>query len=371
MTARRIAATGIACCLFFSLESGAQDIEVDDFDLGDHWVDDDAEGGWFSPFGPILTERSGSFRLDLSAGTGLYDVEQAASSSVEAEPTRWRLTQDYYAFATLQVPIDRLFTSIGRLEPPPTRADTDIRLAQNVPVEERAPEVATSPEAPDRASGASDEGEEPPPDSQPRAERGKDGLSSSAVGAQALSPPVVRAVVREIAERVGAPLIGAERRLKSLVRRSRWSGLSPELRLRGVLGFDRTTSTEESVGIYPGDTTVRGARDSLAEVRLTFRLDRLVLGDGEDSLERQRIDLEEEQRKLLMRALEVFSKWRLAEARLEDASLPPDEHLEAVVDAESAMLELHLMTDGWFEGRESINRVANSLPDVRGTVARD
>lgn len=293
-------------------------------------------------------------------------MDDRAGSDATSEE-RWSRSQDYYAFATLQVPIDDLLGNRRRpLVPPRIDAD-EVRLARNDEQEEDLDIVSPN------ASSERAERDEPNAGERPGAlslsEDSHDPDESTPEDEQSIEPPrpspaLVRAVVREIAERVGTPLRGAELRLKSLVRRSRWSGLSPELRLRGVLGFDRTTSTEETVGIYPGDTTVRGARDSLAEVRLTFRLDRLVLGDGEDSLERQRIELEEERRELVEEALELFSTWRLAQAKSEDPSLPPDESLEALVDAESAALQLHLMTGGWFAGTESIDEVARRMPDL-------
>jgi hypothetical protein len=139
--------------------------------------------------------------------------------------------------------------------------------------------------------------------------------------------------------------------------------------LRGVLGFDRATSTEESVGIYPGDTTVRGGRDSLAEVRLTFRLDRLVLGDGEASLERQRTELLEDRRKLIRDALDVFSDWRRSSVRARDVSLPPDERVDATIDAERALSELYLLTDGWFQGEVTVRKIARDVPSSGRTAS--
>src|SRR5690606_12081953 len=177
-----------------------------------------------------------------------------------------------------------------------------------------------------------------------------------------LSPELVFLVSRQIAAHVGGAEQAVDQRLQSLVRRSRYSGLSPELRMRGVLGFDRTTSTKDSVGIYPGDTTTRGARDSLAEVRLTFRLDRLVLGDKEDSIERQRIQLVTNRRKMVAEAVDLFMQWRLSSVRATDESLPPDDRLRAQVQAEANLAQLHLLTGGWFQGERTLRELATDLP---------
>ncbi len=369
MTKRGFVAIGAVFGLLFPLEALAQETPIDEFDLGDSWVDGEGEGGWFTPWGPAFTRSSGSFRLDLSAGTSLESRQTDSESNAGKPAGRWSRSRDYYALATLQVPLDRILSSdstqrslrtVGN-EPRLARRgpDAEETLVGSLPA--RKPEERSSGQGESRQTEQGGVREEEPPSESQVAEE----LPRPSAESDSLTPTLVLALAREIAERVGEPLDGAKRRLKSLIRRSRWSGLSPEMRVRGVLGFDRTTSTEETVGIYPGDTTVRGARDSLAEVRLTFRLDRLVLGDGEDSIERQHIDLEQERRKLVHQALEMFSKWRLAEARSADPSLPPDESLQARVDAEAAMIELHLMTGGWFQGRKSVLALARGLPDVR------
>lgn len=395
MSIRAFAASWSVLLLLLSRSGLAQSADVDEFDLGNEWVDSGNEGGWFAPWTPLLTPDTGTIRLDLSGGIGIDRSQRARPDVLDSGHARRSARQDYYALATLEVPLDRLFPG-GRASSRGSwgsRKDEQQLLAQY---------EMDEPEG--RSRGAADAGvgsslldvpssrtnephavKEGSPDAPPdRAETDAETGPHGENGAAAYDSPSAQGrddvamddpqqlfpsdettqVAREIAGRVAAALDGADGRMRSLIRRSRWSGLSPELRLRGVLGFDRATSREESVGIYAGDTTVRGGRDSLAEVRLTFRLDRLVLGDGESTLERQRIELAKDRRKLIKEALDLFSDWRLSHVRAQDVSLSPDERLVALIDAESALAELHLLTDGWFQGIKTLRQLARESPNA-------
>ncbi len=342
--------------LCWAQESPQAEVTSDEFDWGDLWVDEGQEGGWYAPFTPLIVEDVRSIRLDVSGGTSLSLKRDAVAPSALNETATARQQNEYYALATLQIPFDSLlaFRSVGAKEPL-LAPDEDEGTASDVDRKHDAFSAPTS--ARDKKSI---EGEHLPEVSSAGTERAPspEADEDDEIISSALEREVLVRVVREIADRVGASFEAADRRLKSLSRRSRWSGLSPELRLRGVLGFDRATSTEESVGAYPGDTTVRGGRDSLAEARLTFRLDRLVLGDGESALERQRLQLESDRFERVEEALEVFAAWRLATARSSDPSLSPDEILESTVEAEAALARLHLLTSGWFEGEETLRTLA-------------
>lgn len=151
-----------------------------------------------------------------------------------------------------------------------------------------------------------------------------------------------------------APGDNQRQRYDSLIRRSRSSGLMPELRLRGVAGFDRTTSAEEAVGIYPGETTTRGGRDSLLEARLTFRLDRLIFGDQEGSLERQRAAFIAERARRAESAVEAALDWLWATERSLDSSLFDDERTKWIQKASAALVRLHELTFGWFVGSQTL-----------------
>lgn len=263
--------------------------------------------------------------------------------------------REVYALATLQVPFEMLAAAPGQ------------KVRSRILARNEA--AASSPEAdPGEADGklggeSSDEGVKAIRDSAAPASTAEPAAPTSFSSTDNDEPAEAHARVdsrgylrlaRELAARVTTGRETGDRRLRSLTRRSRWSGLVPELRLRGVLGFDRTTSMEDATGIYPGETTVRGGSDSLAEARLTFHLDRLVLGDGEASLERQREQRDEGHRKRVTEALDLLVAWRIATARADDQTLLPEERVDHELEAEAALVHLHLLTGGWFRGRETL-----------------
>lgn len=137
--------------------------------------------------------------------------------------------------------------------------------------------------------------------------------------------------------------------------RSRWSGLSPELRLRGATGIDQTRSTD-SAGVVPGEETLRDASDSLVEVRLTFHLERLLYSGQEVALERARQQLLADRVELHATVARELLSYRRALRRLDEEELLDEDRAEAEFDAERARLTLFLLTDGWFRGRETVRR---------------
>lgn len=152
-----------------------------------------------------------------------------------------------------------------------------------------------------------------------------------------------------------AGLDASLRRLAVLGQRSRWSGLSPELRLRGATGIDQTRSTD-SAGIVPGEETLRDASDSLVEVRLTFHLERLLYSGQEVALERARQQLMADRVELRAALGRELLTYRHAVRRLHDEELLEEDRADAEFDAERARLALFLLTDGWFRGEETVRR---------------
>lgn len=150
-------------------------------------------------------------------------------------------------------------------------------------------------------------------------------------------------------------------RLGRLTRRSRVSGLLPEVRLRGVWGADRTISAEEATGIYDGDTTRRGGQDTLVEGRLTFHLERLVLGASEVSLERQRQQLARERRGFIEDAVDAVARWFHLARRLARSEEPLEARIDAAEELSLALARAHLLTLGWFEGHRTLKQLGIAL----------
>lgn len=156
----------------------------------------------------------------------------------------------------------------------------------------------------------------------------------------------VRELVRRAVAASGLPR--EDEHLGDLAHRARWAGLAPELRLRGAMGLGQSTSLA-GTGILPGDTTQRGTSDAIGEVRLTFRLSRLVFDDTESGLARMRLQLLAARQKRVEDALDLYLSWLEAERKRRKSSAEDEEEtLEATVRAEAAALRLDVLTGGWF-----------------------
>lgn len=153
-----------------------------------------------------------------------------------------------------------------------------------------------------------------------------------------------------------------KRRYRGLVRRSRRSGWVPELRLRGVLGFDRATSQQDINSLYPGEVNTRGARDSLLEARLLFRLDRLVLGAQEPSLQRILSQLEKEREERRRDCAQALIDWISARRSASDPQNIPQETARWESEAQRALAEAYLLTDGWFLGEATLRKLGIGIP---------
>lgn len=160
-----------------------------------------------------------------------------------------------------------------------------------------------------------------------------------------LTPALLREVVRRALRAGGFDV--EEQRLEDMRSRARLSGLFPELRLRGALGVDQTTSLA-GAGLYPGDLTTRDGLDSAAEVRLTFRLNRLIYDDVEPGLARLRLQIAGARQKLVDRTLDWLFLWERHDRTSREPELDVEARLDAELRASEAALRLHELTGGWF-----------------------
>ena len=341
----KISRTGAAMGVFLWAMVGAQPLHAQEDSSGPEvwgplW-EPAWEGGWFTQASP--------FTLDVSLGRRTKSTSSRASGVPAA---RAQTGADVYAVARLSLPWET-FLPQARVQLPVSQVPTPDPLRDERVVEEHFLEKAGA----EKVSTSDAPGEQVSSDADVSsglelAGRATEDSDAGAEEPASDSRSALLVLLRAVVERVkNAPAqMTANARLASLISRSRTSGLVPELRLRGVYGFDQTTSLEDTAGLYPGDTTTRGGHDSLLEARLTFRLDRLVLGDSETTLERQRSQLVEQEQKRIALALTHLLKWKTAVLRAKDPSLLPDEQLEAIVEEESALAHLHLLTGGWFRG---------------------
>ena len=223
--------------------------------------------------------------------------------------------------------------------------------------EARPPRARPEPSTPN-APAPEDDGTGPAGASEPAAPRPRDAVSR-APEAEEVPLELVEDALNEADKAAGFG--GSLRRLGAIRQRARWSGLAPELRLRGATGIDQTRSID-SAGVVPSDETLRDGSDSLMEIRLTFHLERLLHAGPEVALERARQDVLRDRagvRSLVGKELVTYvrERRRLAGDLLDDEAREKAEH-----SAEQARLALYLLTDGWFRGAETLRRYEAERP---------
>jgi hypothetical protein len=301
------------------------------------------EGALLSPGSwnlSILGGRREGWLSTVDAGDRSRDQEQRVET---------------YAIATLSLPLDKLWGGESRGSesgevPEEPRPIVEEYLALNDPSPKEVHDLEGDQAATPTVPSAPPARNAPP--SQRESKSGLAAVRSSRLSQSTEDERSLLAVISELSHRVelGSGLRSSQLRLKELGRRARLSGLAPELRLRGVYGFDQTTSQEDTDSIIPGETTTRGGRDSLAEVRLTFHLEHLLFSSQDVAIERQKTQAEAESRKMVAQAVSLFFEWKAADGRARDTSLFDEERTVSQVHAQTALAHLHLMTKGWFRG---------------------
>jgi hypothetical protein len=169
--------------------------------------------------------------------------------------------------------------------------------------------------------------------------------------ASPISPTMARECVRAALH--AARLDTDEERMDALAAKARASAWLPETRMRAMRLIDttlRTTALTTTDGVNYYDTA--GA-NLVLEVRLTWRLDRILYSGDEPTLERLRLEREQARSHVATRAVEALFAWQRAEADHEQANPGSREEVEARLRVVEARTVLDVMTDGWFTERGS------------------
>jgi hypothetical protein len=167
--------------------------------------------------------------------------------------------------------------------------------------------------------------------------------------APAVSPSMARACVRAALHASG--LDTNEERIDALAAKARASAWLPETRMRAMRLVDttlRTTALMTTDGVNYYDAA--GA-NLVLEVRLTWRLDRILYSGDEPTLERLRLEREQARSHVATRAVEALFAWQRALADREQAVSGSREEVEARLRAAEAQTVLDVLTDGWFTQR--------------------
>jgi hypothetical protein len=137
-------------------------------------------------------------------------------------------------------------------------------------------------------------------------------------------------------------------RIDSLISRSRASALLPETRLRAMRLWDdashaTTLATTDNTSYYDAI----GA-NLVLEVRLTWRLDRLLYAGDEPTLERVRLERQDARARVAARTLEALFAWERARVAEAGAAAGSPEKADTQLRAAEAEATLDVLTGGWF-----------------------
>jgi hypothetical protein len=288
-------------------------------------------GGLFN--GPAAVALPSSASLWLSLGAGI---------SRGVERTGWQ------AFLALGVPFDRLAAP-----PRPSHsAERDSPLAERALSEDA--QKKSDPKKPEPTQSAHGDPKTAPPGSAP-AQAPTPTVAPPApapvkverpVRLQ-LTPALARGAVRRALVLGG--FLGARGRLSNLATRARASAALPELRLRALRSNGQTLRLTPTLG-DPYQYTEGGTNELLLEARMTWRFDRLVFADEEVGIERLESDRIAAERKLLEHVLSELAIWQRGLVRAADEDLEPEVRETAELESLSALVELDVLTDGWFSG---------------------
>lgn len=141
-------------------------------------------------------------------------------------------------------------------------------------------------------------------------------------------------------------------RLDAIAGRSRSSALLPETRLRAMRLWD--DAAHATTVATTADTSYYDAvgANLVLEVRLTWRLDRLIYAGDEATFERLRLERQDARARLATRTLEVLFGWERdcaasAGGARADGTATPKEQAAAELRAAEAEATLDVLTGGW------------------------
>jgi hypothetical protein len=173
--------------------------------------------------------------------------------------------------------------------------------------------------------------------------------------ADPLGPPSSPSLARQcVAAAWRASGLGQDdSRIDALVSRARASALFPEARVRAMRLWD--DAAHATTLATTNDTTYYDAigANLVLEVRLTWRLDRLLYAGDEPTLERVRLERQEARTRVATRTLEALFSWRRARIESAGALAGSPEQAEARLREGEAEATLDVLTDGWFSARDA------------------
>jgi hypothetical protein len=142
--------------------------------------------------------------------------------------------------------------------------------------------------------------------------------------------------------------------IDALVSRARASAWLPETRLRAMRLWNDAAHTTTIASTDTANFYDAVGANLVLELRLTWRLDRLLYAGDEPTIERVRLERLDARSRLATRTLEVLFAWERATAEAAQAVIGSREALDAHVRAAEARATLDVLTGGWFTQRASL-----------------
>jgi hypothetical protein len=140
-------------------------------------------------------------------------------------------------------------------------------------------------------------------------------------------------------------------RIDDIVARSRASAWFPETRFRAERLWDDSAQT--TIPTTTNNATYYDALGAnlILELRLTWRLDRLIYAGDEATFERVRMERQDTRTRIATRTLEVLFTWERAGTEARRALQGSREEEDARLRQAEAEATLEVLTGGWFSKR--------------------
>ncbi len=166
-----------------------------------------------------------------------------------------------------------------------------------------------------------------------------------------VTPPMARACVAAALRASGLGTDDA--RIDALMDRARASAWFPEARTRAMRLWNDAAHTTTIASTDTANFYDAVGANLVLELRLTWRLDRLLYAGDEPTLERVRLERQDARSRLAARTLEVLFTWQRAIVGAAEAVPGSRDAIENQLRAAEAQATLDVLTAGWFSSRAS------------------
>jgi hypothetical protein len=185
----------------------------------------------------------------------------------------------------------------------------------------------------------------PAPAAPPEAPAPQGSVAPGALVTPALARDCVAAALR------AAGLGTDDARIDALVARARASAWLPEARTRAMRLWNDSAHTTTVASTDTANFYDAVGANLVLELRLTWRLDRLLYAGDEPTLERVRLERQDARARLATRTLEVLFAWQRAVVAGGEAVAGSRDAVESRLRAAEAQATLDVLTAGWFSSR--------------------